>query len=397
MNQKENMKTKAPFYRDTWAEVDLSAIKNNLAGIKKQLEEGVEVMAVVKADGYGHGAPETAEAALEAGASCLGTALLDEAVALRNKGIKAPILVLGVTRPEDAEAAAAYGITLTVFQADWVKKAEALLGSASKKVSCHVKLDSGMNRIGMKQETEIKDFAEAVKACRSLEVTGAYTHLATADELDTAYTDKQIERFKEMADLLEAELGKEIPCRHSANSAGAMLHRKAGFNMARVGISMYGLAPSPAVKPVLPVRLQEAFSLHSQLTHVKLLQKGETVSYGRTYTAEEEEWIGTVPIGYADGWIRANQSGDVLVNGRRARMVGRICMDQMMVKLPGYTEPGTKVTLIGRQGEAYIPVDEVAERLGTINYEIPCIISFRVPRVVKEAGKITAVHNRVLD
>ncbi|WP_147804455.1 alanine racemase [Alkalicoccus halolimnae] len=397
MNQRENVKTTALFYRDTWAEVDLSAIKNNLAGIKKQLEDGIEVMAVVKADGYGHGARETAETALEAGASYLGTALLDEAVALRRNGIEAPILVLGVTRPEDAVVAAEYGITLTVFQADWVKKAEVFLASSLKQVSCHVKLDSGMNRIGMKQEAEIEVFAEVVKACRFLDITGAYTHLATADELDPTYTDEQLERFKNMADLLEAELGKKIPCRHSANSAGAMLHRKAGFNMARIGISMYGLAPSPAVKPVLPVRLQEAFSLHSQLTHVKQLHKGETVSYGRTYTAEEEEWIGTVPIGYADGWIRANQSGDVLVNGRRAQIVGRICMDQMMVKLPGYTEPGTKVTLIGRQGEAYIPVDEVAERLGTINYEIPCIISFRVPRVVKRAGEITAVHNRALD
>lgn len=396
VNQPKVPESATVFYRDTWAEIDLDAIRENAAAIKSTLPAAVEFMAVVKANGYGHGALETAEEALKAGAGFLGTALLDEALDLRAKGITAPILVLGVTRPQDVPTAAAEDITLTAFQEEWIKEASDALEGTGAVLSLHVKLDSGMNRIGMKSKEEISRFAAAVSASPSIEVTGMYTHLAAADELDRNFTLKQLEQFRCMGEQLEEELGRPVACRHAANSAGTLLYPEAGLNMVRVGISMYGLAPSPAVKPLLPVKLKEAFSLHSRITHVKKLQAGESISYGRTYTASEEEWIATVPIGYADGWIRANQGGDVLVDGKRAPIVGRICMDQMLIKLEHPAAVDTHVTLIGGQGTEFISVEEIAARLETISYEIPCIISARVPRVLKKGGKTAAVHNRVL-
>ncbi|AIE58748.1 alanine racemase [Bacillus methanolicus] len=380
------------FFRDTWAEVDLDKIANNIKAINEVLPSGTEMIAVVKANAYGHGDMQVAETALQAGASYLAVAFLDEAIVLRKKGITAPILVLGASRPEDVKLAAEKKITLTVFQEDWIKKAQDFLDQ-NEKLKIHIKLDTGMGRIGIRSKEELKAIESLILNDERLLFEGVYTHFATADELDSSYFEKQLERFNQMIEWLEVR-PRYV---HSSNSAAALRFPAASFNAVRIGIAMYGLSPSPEIEPQLPVVLKEAFSLHSRLVHVKKLQKGDKVSYGATYEASGEEWIGTLPIGYADGWIRKLQGQEVLVEGIRAPIVGRICMDQCMIRLPYYVPPGTKCTLIGRQKEEFISVNEIAQKLETINYEIPCIISSRVPRIYKRNGETIDINNSLLN
>jgi alanine racemase len=379
------------FYRDTWAEVDLDRIKANVKAIREHLPEDVEFIAVVKANAYGHGDSQTAEAALEAGASMLAVAFMDEALALRKKGISAPILVLGASRAEDVNIAAEEGIILTVFQEEWLAKACDVL-SKDASISLHIKIDTGMGRIGIRSADELKSIEKLIKEDSRLELHGIYTHFATADEMDDTYFKRQLSKFKDMLTTLD----KQPPVVHSSNSAAALMHADARFNAVRVGIAMYGLAPSMEIAPELPVELQEAFSLHSRLVHVKKLEKGEKVSYGATYEAAEDIWVGTLPIGYADGWIRRLQGQEVLVDGKRSPIIGRICMDQCMVKLPYEVQAGEIATLIGEQGEETISINEIANKLETINYEVPCIISSRVPRLYKQDGKVVELNNSLL-
>ncbi|WP_246056264.1 alanine racemase [Alteribacter natronophilus] len=386
------------FYRDTWAEVNLNAIEQNVTRIKQGLPEGAGFMAVVKANAYGHGAVDVAKTALSAGAACLGVAILDEALALRHAGVEAPILVLGYVRPEDASLAAKYNVTLTVFQHEWIEEAAVQISERTGPVKCHVKVDTGMGRIGLRTDGEWEALASAVEKYSSLfQLEGIYTHFATADEIDDAYVREQHRKFEHFLTAFKKRTGLGNPVVHSANSATALRYREYAHTLVRVGISMYGLVPSEEIAGEITVPLEQAFSLHSRITHVKQLNRGEAVSYGATYRASDEgEWIGTIPIGYADGWIRANASGgEVLINGERAPIVGRICMDQMMIRLPEEVARGTRVTLIGQQGKEVISADEVARRLDTINYEIPCMISYRVPRAIYRDGHLIHLHNEV--
>ncbi len=379
------------FYRDTWAEVDLDCILSNVASVKKNLPPKVDIIAVVKANGYGHGDVQVAESALKAGAVYLAVAFMDEAIALRNKGIQAPILVLGATRPEDVAMAVKFDITITVFQLDWVKAAKDHLLS-DKTLSVHIKLDTGMGRIGIRSKEELAAVEQMISEDNRIEIEGIFTHFATADEVDQAYFEKQLAVFHDLLSVVKVK-PKYI---HSSNSAAALRFSKANFNAVRLGIAMYGLTPSLEIEDELPFPLKEAFSLRSRLVHVKKLEKGEKVSYGATYETEGEEWIGTIPIGYADGWIRRLQGQEVLVEGKRVPIVGRICMDQCMVRLPHAVPVGTTVTLIGKQKNEFISVNEIAQKLETINYEVPCIISTRVPRLYKQAGKIVVLKNYLL-
>ncbi len=371
------------FYRDTWAEVDLSSIKENIRSFRGLLPDRTEIMAVVKADGYGHGALPVAKTALEAGATYLAVALLDEALSLRKQGIQAPILVLGRTRPEDAALAAENDISLTVFQADWVDEASVYL-QGEKRVNLHLKIDTGMGRIGTREAEETKNLALKIEEVPQFCLEGVFTHFATADELESDLVDKQFERFARSLEWI-SETGAAPLFIHCGNSAASLRFPDKVFNIARIGISMYGLAPSEEVKSVLPIPLKEAFSLHTRLVHVKKVQRGDTVSYGATYTAKEEEWIGTLPIGYADGWMRRYaEKGHALAGGRKVPFAGRICMDQCMIRLPHEMKVGDLVTLIGCQGDEKISIDDLAAQIGTINYEIPCLITSRVPRVYKK-------------
>lgn len=367
-------------YRDTWVEINTENIKYNIREVRKLHAENVAVMAVVKADGYGHGAAETALAAAEAGASYFGVALLEEALELRNAGIKLPILVLGRTRPQDAAVAARHDIRLTVFQEEWLKEASRY--TAGESLLIHMKVDTGMGRLGLINDEDITSFLASVTSTPSIEMEGMYTHFATADELETTYFEQQYARFSQVVALVQ-QMGNAPRLIHCGNSAAAMRFPERCFNMVRFGISMYGLTPAADITGHLPFTLKEAFTLHSRLTQVKEVPPGTSISYGATYTSTENEWIGTVPIGYADGWLRAHaeNQGEVLAGGIRVPIVGRICMDQMMVRLPHEFPVDTVVTLIGSQKEETISVTEVASRLGTITYEVPCIISKRVPRV----------------
>lgn len=376
-----SMAFKQTSYRDTWAEINLENIKYNVNEVTKLFEQPVDVMAVVKADGYGHGAVESAKAALEAGAQFLGTALLEEALELREAGIDAPILVLGRINPEDVVKAQQHHIRLTVFQNEWLLTAEAYVSEDLPPLFIHIKVDTGMGRIGMKDDEEILSFITVLEGIPSIQAEGVYTHFATADELDTTYWNAQYRRFLQILGLLNAGIGP-LPYVHCGNSATALRFPGHCFNMVRFGISMYGLTPSSEIVEELPFPLKEAFSLHSRIVHIKQTEPGESISYGAVYTTKAREWIATVPIGYADGWYRYHSSGggEVLVNGERVPIVGRICMDQMMIRVPAHVPVGTKVTLIGTQQSEYISVLEAAERIGTITYEIPCMISSRVPR-----------------
>jgi alanine racemase len=377
-----------PFYRDTWVEVQLNSIFNNVKAMRKFLDPEIQIIAVVKANAYGHGDVQVARTALEAGATLLAVAFLDEAISLRKSGINEPILVLGAVRPEDAEVAAGYGLSVTVFYKEWLHEA---LKIVKTPLSIHIKYDTGMNRLGIKTLEELDEMLEFVKDLSMIQVDGLYTHYSSADELDTSYTDYQYENFLKAVNHCQSYL--PIPLIHCGNSATGLRFPTKLFNAVRMGIAMYGLSPSEEIKNLLPFSLQEAFTLHSKLSHVKKINAGEKVSYGATYTAEKDEWIGTIPIGYADGWIRSLRNRVVLVDGERAPIVGRVCMDQLMVRLPRQLEIGTKVTLIGSQEGEYISIDEVAKEIGTINYEIPCMISYRVPRVFLKSSDVVEVEN----
>jgi alanine racemase len=384
------------FYRDTWAEINLDDIGKNVQSFKNHLPNQ-KIMAVVKANGYGHGAYQTAVAALESGAEYLAVAILDEALALRKQGISAPILVMNRIRPEYANLAAENELSITVYHKEWIKETSSYFEETGLTLNLHLKLDTGMGRVGIKDEEELLDLVSLINETPNFRFEGIFTHFATADEWSSVLFDEQVERFTNQIEILKKR-GITPPLIHCANSAASLRKVNGPFNLVRLGISMYGLAPSMEMKKALPFALEEAFSLHTRLIHVKKLMPGDTVSYGATYTAEKEEWVGTLPIGYADGWQRRLSPGaSVLIDGERMPIIGRICMDQCMVRLPNKKEVGELVTLIGRQEDEVIEMDEVANLANTINYEIPCLISSRVPRVFVRNGRISENMNVILN
>ncbi len=387
----EQMERQNQFFRDTWVEVDLDCIKENVKQMKSLLPQKVDLVAVVKANAYGHGDVQVAKAAIEGGASYLAVAFLDEALALRKKGIDTPILVLGATRAEYINIAGINNITLTVYQEEWVREARERL-EENVKISLHIKLDTGMGRIGIRDESSLQNIETLIVEDSRIQLEGVFTHFATADSLDLHYFKIQLQRFEALLGAFQSRPRMV----HVSNSAAALRSIAPYFNGIRFGIAMYGLSPSPEIKDELPFPLLPAFSLRTKLVHVKKLVPGDKVSYGATYEATEEEWIGTLPIGYADGWLRKLQGQEVIIGGMRVPIVGRICMDQCMIKLPKELPVGTMVTLIGKDQGETISIDEIAEKLETINYEIPCMIANRVPRVFVKAGKQIEVENGIL-
>jgi alanine racemase len=380
------------FFRDTWAEINLDHLTDNIKNIKRHIaSDEVKMFAVVKANAYGHGDLQVAEAALEAGAHGLAVAFLDEAISLRKEGIRAPILVLGASRARDVNLASEHNVSLTAFDLDWLQEASKHLDPGAL-LKLHIKCDTGMGRIGVRSPDELKKIETFIHSIGQFEMEGIFTHYATADELDDAYLERQLEKFNGMLAVLD-ERPEYV---HSSNSAAILRKPDTHFNAVRVGIAMYGLTPSQEMKEVLPVPLKEVFSLYSRLIHTKQIEAGDKISYGATYEASGNEWIGTIPIGYADGWIRKLQGQEVIVDGKRSPIVGRICMDQCMISLPRPLKTGEKVTLIGRVGNEAVSIDDIAGRLETINYEIPCIISARVPRIYIRDGKPVAVTNKLL-
>ncbi|MDR1567995.1 MAG: alanine racemase [Streptococcaceae bacterium] len=357
-------------HRPTFASVNLSAIRAN---IKQELAnaKGAKVFAVVKANGYGHGASQIAKAAVAAGASGLCVSNLDEALDLRQQ-LSVPILVLSEIPVQYAKLAIKHQITLTAARVEFLEELRAVDDLEQLKI--HLKLDTGMGRIGLRTVEEIKQ-AEGLINQLGVIFEGVFTHFATADEPNQDYFNQQIERFNR----LKASFAKLPELVHVSNTAASLWHQACGGNLVRFGIGIYGLNPAGRALAA-PFTLQPALSLISQLTHVKEVGAAEFISYGATYQTKQTEWIGTVPIGYADGWFRRLQGFELLVEGQWCEIIGRICMDQLMIRLPKAFPVGTKVTLIGQDGNQEITMQSVAEYSKTIHYEIACALSDRVPR-----------------
>jgi len=366
------------FFRETWAEIDLDAIGYNIEQMQQSLPDKSNIIAVVKANAYGHGAVQIAKKALQCGAKALAVALMEEATELRDAGIAAPILVFGRVSPKAALLAAENDITVTTFQKEWIQEVSNY--TFSKKLKVNIEIDTGMARVGLRREEELIQLLETIRENPNIQLTGVYTHFATADEENLNYFHEQQERFERLLNIFN-RLWKRPVSIHIGNSAASIRFPNKMYHYIRYGIAMYGMYPSKTVKQEKSISLKQAFSLRSQLIHVKQIEAGESISYGATYKAKRNEWIGTIPIGYGDGWIRKLQGAEVLVGGKRMPIVGRVCMDQTMILLDKKYPIGTPVTLIGEQNGASIKMDEIADYLGTINYEIPCMINQRVPRV----------------
>ncbi|WP_027087664.1 alanine racemase [Cohnella panacarvi] len=389
------------YYRPTVAEISLDALESNIAAFRKHLPYGTLLLASVKANAYGHGAVEVARSAVHAGIDYLGVAFLDEALQLREAGIEAPILVLGFTPPEGLPIARDQGITVTLYRDD-ILDAAAALPPSDRKLKAHVKIDSGMGRLGVLPGEPAERFIRRAFGIPGLEIEGIFTHFARADESDKQYTLMQAERFASVVKFAK-QSGFHIPIVHSGNSAtGIDLPGHVG-GMLRLGISMYGCYPSSEVNGG-SVALEPVLTLKTKVVHAKRLSAGEGISYGTRYFTEREETIGTIPIGYADGFSRMlTGKAEALVRGRRVPVLGTICMDQCMIRLDDAVEAGEEdvrlgeeAVLIGRQGDASITIEEVAGKLGTIPYEVACMIAARVPRVYKRGGSTAAVTNPVL-
>ncbi|AQT85409.1 alanine racemase Alr [Paenibacillus larvae subsp. larvae] len=385
------------YYRPTWVEVSLDALSGNLQAFRQALPDSIRIMAVVKADAYGHGAASIAREAIASGADHLAVAFLDEALQLREAGISAPILVLGYTAPDGLEMALKNNITLTVFNEEMLRGMELLQGQAEaldKRLRVHVKVDSGMHRIGLYKEEEAVSYLKQIAWMPHICLEGLFTHYACADEADKAYTRLQYEKFSRVVHEVK-RLGIDIPYIHAGNSAAAIDTPELVYNMARLGIAMYGLYPSEKVDHTI-IKLEPVMSLKTRMIHDKWLSEGSGISYGTIYHTNGEERIGTLPIGYADGFSRMlSTKANALIRGKRVPIVGRICMDQCMLNITGVpeAEAGDEVVLIGRQGDEVIPAEEIAGHLGTINYEVTCMMAHRIPRVYVKEGRIVEVKN----
>lgn len=364
--------------RAAWAEIDLGALRHNYQAIKSCIRGGARFCAVVKADAYGHGAVECARVAVEEGADYLAVATIGEGVELREAGFTQPILLLGLILPEEAAPVVHYDITQAVCE---LHLAEALSAEAvrqGKQAKVHLKVETGMGRIGTRPEA-VAELAVKVAALPGLEVEGIFSHFATADSTDKTFAREQLRLFLSACEAVEA-VGVKLKLRHIAESAAILEMPEAHLDMARAGVIQYGMWPSEEVTH--PIELRPVMKLCAKVVFLKDVHPGETIGYGRAWRAERESRIATLPIGYADGYIRAYGAAhaEVIIKGRRAPLAGRVCMDQVMVDvtdIQGLKEGDTAVLF----GSPELTADEAAKWLSTINYEVTCLVAPRVPRV----------------
>ncbi|NLO38700.1 MAG: alanine racemase [Ruminiclostridium sp.] len=379
----------------TWAEINLDHIGHNVREIAKRVGKMTEMMAVVKADAYGHGIFETVPTLLESGASRLAVSMLDEAIQLRDIGVKVPILVLSYTDPVRAEEIIEYGITQTVFSHDLAQALSKAAVKLGKQARIHIKIDTGMTRVGFSPGySAIKDVVE-INQLPGIIIEGLFSHFASADEAEREYTLLQYEMFESIVQELN-RIGILIPVKHISNSGGILQYPTLDLDMVRPGIILYGLYPSDEVDKTV-IELKPAMSLKAKVVMVREVEPGVPVSYGRTYTTKRKSRIATIPIGYADGYSRLlSNTGRVLIHGEYAPVLGRVCMDQCMVDvtdIPTPVKTGDEVVLFGKQGNREITVEEVAALSQTVNYEVVCLIGKRVPRVYLKEGKVVNVIN----
>lgn len=377
-------------FNRVYARVDLDAIAYNMEQMKQRIGDGAQIISVIKMDGYGHGAVPIAEM-FEEKEYIWGyaTASLEEAAALRKEGMKKPILVLGCIFPEQYEEMIRNDIRATVYMketAEGISEAAAALG---RKARIHIKVDTGMGRLGFLPDADSVKAIREIGALPNIELEGMFTHFAKADETDKSYTYKQHEKFEWMKDALEAE-GVDITYYHCDNSAGIIDFPDMKHNLVRAGISTYGMYPSDEVSQKA-VDLKPALELISHVTFVKEVEAGTSISYGGTFTAPKRMKVATIPVGYGDGYARGlSNKADVLIRGRRARILGRVCMDQFMVDVTDIPDVKfmDQAVLIGFDGEEHIPVEELSALCGRFNYEFVCCLGRRIPRVYLQNGKV---------
>jgi len=381
-----------------WAEIDLNAIAHNVREIRKLTGNRVEMMGVVKADAYGHGVLEVVRTLLDNGVTQLAVSMLDEAIQIRKMGIDVPILILSYTDPARAEEIVENELTQTVFSFDLPQALSEASVKLGKSVKIHIKVDTGMTRVGfMPGYNVVKNIIEIGKM-PGLIIEGIFTHFASADERETDYTYIQFERFMSICTEL-GRVGIHIPLKHVCNSAGIIQYPEMHLDMVRPGVILYGLYPSREVDRD-KIRLKPAMTLKANVIFVKDVEPNVCISYGRTFRTSRPSKIATIPIGYADGYTRLlSNKGRMLVNGEFAPVVGNICMDQCMIDvtdLKHEVHVGDEVVIFGRQNGACISVEELAAQIGTINYELVCIIGKRIPRVYLKGGEICSVLNYLI-
>ena len=388
------------FLKRTWAEIHLDRLQGNFQAIQASLAPGSQAMAVVKADGYGHGAAAAAKALREAGAAWFGVSNLEEAVQLRRAGIDGDILILSFTPPEEAGRLAEFAVTQTVLSRPYAEELDAAAQAAGVRVRVHLKVDTGMSRVGFLYHREGDEAVldDMAAACRLPHLTaeGIFTHFASADEEeDGGFTRRQFALFMDAVRRLE-ERGVSFALRHCCNSAATLRYPEMHLDMVRPGIILYGLSPAPWMEGMLP--LDPVMELKTTVSMIKDLPADTPVSYGRIYTTGEARRVATVPIGYADGYPRVlSNRADMLLAGRRVRVVGRVCMDKCMLDVTGLDVRESMVaTVFGRDGEAFLPVEELADHMGTINYEVVCQISKRVPRLFVRDGQVVGQLNYIV-
>lgn len=369
------------------ADINIDNVRHNIMLMKKNLAPDTKLMAVIKADGYGHGSVELSKA-LDDLADYYAVAFIDEGIELREHGCKKPILILGYTDSCDFDRLMEYNITASVYDYEEAVKLDRAAAEAGRKAVVHLKVDTGMSRIGVSCDKKGLDTAIGILKLENIITEGIFTHYAKADEYDKTAANSQLEAFRWFINEL-CSCGYDIPLKHISNSAGIMEMDNTGFNMARAGITTYGLYPSEEVDRDV-IKLYPAMELVSRIIHVKDVKKGTGIGYGWTYVASHDMKVATVSAGYADGYPRAMSGiGHVIIHGEYAPIVGRVCMDQLMVDVSHIdnVKTGDEVVLIGERGDKKITVEEVAKPAASFNYELVCNIGRRVPRVYYRSGK----------
>lgn len=388
------------FFKRTWAEIDLSAMEYNYDLLRSNVSADSKIMAVVKADAYGHGVKGIAGLLEQKGADWFAVSCLSEALELRHLEINKPILILGYTPPEFAELLVENQITQTVYSLEYAKSLSKVCVKNGITLSVHLKLDVGMGRLGFYALSE--DQLKEASSCCSLEgldINGIFTHFPVADSSNPKDREATLSQYQLFINAVEAieKSGIKFKIRHCCNSAASMALKDASLEMVREGIAMYGLSPSNDMKGILP--LKPAMALKTVVTNVKNFEKGRCVSYGQTFTADKDMRIATVGIGYADGYPRQlSNRGYMLLHSRKAPIVGRICMDQLMLDVTDIADVhiGDTVTVFGKDGGEELSVDTLSDMCGTINYELVCLIGKRVPRVYIKNNEVISVVDYIL-
>lgn len=373
-------------YDRVWAEINLDAVRFNIESIKRNIKENTKIVTVIKTDGYGHGAVPIAKM-LEDDSRVWGYAVAtaEEAMELRNNGLKKPILILGYTFPSSYGELIQNDIRLTVFTPEM---AAALSDEAVKMGKCckiHIKIDTGMTRIGMRPDNDAIELIRRIAALENIEIEGIFTHFARADEADKTKAYEQLDKFKGFVERLEESTQIKIPMKHCSNSAGIVELPEANMDAVRAGIILYGLWPSDEVREGGKITLKPVLSLKSKIVYVKTVPAGQEISYGGTFITRQDTRVATICIGYGDGYPRSlSNKGYVLVNGQRAPILGRVCMDQLMIDvtdIKGEVQTGSVVTLLGRDMDEEITMEALGELSGRFNYELACDLGKRIPRV----------------